>query len=64
MTIKLGRIYLVMFSICAILLTQQTTTIAQKITIENSYQQKISAAVSNLGPVPSPLTRSKIRSPG
>ena len=48
MTIKLGRSYLFILAIFTFLSTQQTNTIAQKIAIENSYQQKISTAVSSL----------------
>jgi len=48
MTIKLGSKYLFILAVCTFLWTQQTTTIAQKIAIENSYQQKVSAAVSSL----------------
>ena len=48
MTIKLGRIYLLIITVCTFLWTQQTSIIAQKIAIENSYQQKVSAAVSSL----------------
>ena len=48
MTIKLGRIYILIFIICTFLWTQKASMISQKITIENSFQQKISAAVSSL----------------
>ena len=48
MAIKLGRSYLFILAIFTFLWTQQTNTIAQKIAIENSYQQKISTAVSSL----------------
>ena len=46
MTIKLGRIYFFVITIVTFLWTQQTSSIAQKIAIENSYQQKVSSAVS------------------
>ncbi len=48
MAIKLGRSYLFILAIFTFLWTQETSTIAQKIAIENSYQQKISTAVSSL----------------
>ena len=48
MAIKLGRSYLFILAIFTFLWTQQTNTIAQKIAIENSYQQKITTAVSSL----------------
>ena len=48
MTIKLGQKYLFILAICTFLWNQQTSDIAQKIAIENSYQQKISIAVSSL----------------
>jgi len=48
MAIKLGRSYLFILAIFTFLWTQQTNTITQKIAIENSYQQKISSAVSSL----------------
>ena len=47
MAIKLGRSYLFILAIFTFLWTQQTNTIAQKIAIENSYQQKISTAIYN-----------------
>ncbi|SVD56343.1 uncharacterized protein METZ01_LOCUS409197, partial [marine metagenome] len=48
MTIKLGRKCLFVLAVCTFLWTQQTSAIAQKIAIENSYQQKVSAAISSL----------------
>ena len=48
MTIKLGRKYLFILVVCTFLWNQQTSIIAQKIAIENSYQQKVSAAISSL----------------
>ena len=48
MTIKLGRKYLIILTICTFLWSQQTNIISQKVAIENSYQQKVSAAVSSL----------------
>ena len=48
MTIKLGRIYLFIITVCTFLWNQQTSFIAQKIAIENSYQQKVEVAVSKL----------------
>ena len=48
MAIKLGRSYLFILAIFTFLWTQQTSAIAQKIAIENSYQQKVSSAVSRI----------------
>ena len=48
MTIKLARIYLFIFVVFTLLWTQHANSIAQKIAIENSYQQKVSAAISSL----------------
>ena len=48
MTIKLGRNYLFILAVCTFLWNQQTSFITQKIAIENSYQQKVFAAVSRM----------------
>ena len=48
MTIKLGHKYLFILAVCTFIGAQKTSNIAQKIAIENSYQQKVSAAVSSL----------------
>ena len=48
MTIKLGRNFFFVLILWALIWTQNTNMIAQKIAIENSYQQKISSAVSSL----------------
>ena len=48
MTIKLGRKYLLLIVLCAFLWNQQAGLLSQKIAIENSYQQKVSSAVSRM----------------
>ena len=48
MTFQIGRKYLFIIAVCAFLWNQQTSFIAQKISIENSYQQKISSALSQM----------------
>ena len=48
MTFKFGRKYLFIIAVCALLWNQQTNIIAQKIAIENSYQQKVSSALSQM----------------
>ena len=48
MNFKFGRKYLFIIVICTFLWNQQTNFIAQKIAIENSYQQKVSSALSQM----------------
>ena len=48
MTIKFGRKYLLLIALCAFLWNQQAGLLTQKIAIENSYQQKVSASMSRL----------------
>ena len=48
MTIKLGRRHLFIIALCAFLWNQQVSILSQKIAIENSYQQKVSSAVSRM----------------
>lgn len=48
MTFKIGKIYIILFVLFTIIWAQQTNAIAQKISIENSYQQKI---LTNLSPL-------------
>ena len=48
MTIKLGRKYPLLIILCAFLWNQQANVLSQKIAIENSYQQKVSSAVSRM----------------
>ncbi len=48
MTIKFGRKYLLLIALCAFLWNQQAGLLSQKIAIENSYQQKVSAAMSRM----------------
>jgi len=48
MTIKFGRKYLLLIALCAFLWNQQAGLLTQKIAIENSYQQKVSAAMSRM----------------
>jgi hypothetical protein len=48
MTIKFGRKYLLLIVLCAFLWNQQANVLSQKIAIENSYQQKVSSAVSRM----------------
>mgnify|MGYP000002808317 FL=1 len=48
MTIKLGRRHFFIIALCAFLWNQQVSILSQKIAIENSYQQKVSSAVSRL----------------
>ena len=48
MTIKFGRKYLLLIALCAFLWNQQANILSQKIAIENSYQQKVSSAVSRM----------------
>ena len=48
MTINLGRRHLFIIALCAFLWNQQVGILSQKIAIENSYQQKVSSAVSRM----------------
>jgi hypothetical protein len=48
MTNKLGRRHLFIIALCAFLWNQQVGILSQKIAIENSYQQKVSSAVSRM----------------
>ena len=48
MTIKFGRRHLFIIALCAFLWNQQVGILSQKIAIENSYQQKVSSAVSRM----------------
>jgi len=48
MTIKLGRRHFFIIALCAFLWNQQVSILSQKIAIENSYQQKVSSAVSRM----------------
>ena len=48
MTIKLGRRHLFIIALCTFLWNQQVGILSQKIAIENSYQQKVSSAVSRM----------------
>ena len=48
MTIKLGRRHLFIIALCTFLWNQQVSILSQKIAIENSYQQKVSSAVSRM----------------
>ena len=48
MTIKFGLKYLSLIAICTFLWNQQANVLSQKIAIENSYQQKVSSAVSRM----------------
>ena len=48
MTIKFGQKYLLLIALCAFLWNQQANVLSQKIAIENSYQQKVSSAVSRM----------------
>ena len=48
MTIKLGLRHLFIIALCAFLWNQQVSILSQKIAIENSYQQKVSSAVSRM----------------
>ena len=48
MTIKFGRRHLLLIALCSFLWNQQTSILSQKIAIENSYQQKVSSAVSRM----------------
>ena len=48
MIIKLGRKHLFIIALCAFLWNQQANILSQKIAIENSYQQKVSSAVSRM----------------
>jgi len=48
MTIKLGRRHIFIIALCAFLWNQQVGILSQKIAIENSYQQKVSSAVSRM----------------
>ena len=48
MTIKLGQKYLLLIVFCAFIWNQQASLLSQKIAIENSYQQKVSSAVSRM----------------
>jgi len=48
MTNKFGRKHLFIIALCAFLWNQQASILSQKIAIENSYQQKVTSAVSRL----------------
>ena len=48
MTNKFGRKHLFIIALCAFLWNQQASILSQKIAIENSYQQKVSSAVSRM----------------
>ena len=48
MTFKFIHKYLFIIAVCSFLWNQQTSFIAQKVTIENSYQQKVSSALSQM----------------
>ena len=48
MTSKFGRKHLFIIALCAFLWNQQVSILSQKIAIENSYQQKVSSAVSRM----------------
>ncbi len=48
MTIKLGLRHIFIIALCAFLWNQQVSILSQKIAIENSYQQKVSSAVSRM----------------
>ncbi len=48
MTINLGRRHIFIIALCAFLWNQQVSILSQKIAIENSYQQKVTSAVSRL----------------
>ena len=48
MTTKLGLKYLLLIVLCAFLWNQQAGLLSQKIAIENSYQQKVSSALSRI----------------
>jgi len=48
MTIKCGLRHLLLIALCAFLWNQQANILSQKIAIENSYQQKVSSAVSRM----------------
>ena len=48
MTIKFGRKHLFIIALCALLWNQQVSILSQKIALENSYQQKVSSAVSRM----------------
>ncbi len=48
MTNKFGRKHLFIIALCAFLWNQQANILSQKIAIENSYQQKVTSAVSRL----------------
>jgi len=48
MTNKFGRRHLLLIVLCAFLWNQQVSILSQKIAIENSYQQKVTSAVSRL----------------
>ena len=48
MTFKIIHKYLFIIAVCSFLWNQQTNLIVQKIAIENSYQQKVSSALSQM----------------
>jgi len=48
MTNKFGRKHLFIIALCTFLWNQQANILSQKIAIENSYQQKVTSAVSRL----------------
>ena len=48
MTFKLGRIFYFILIICTFLWNQQALLLNQKISIENSYRDKVVSAVSRL----------------
>ena len=48
MTFKIIHKYLFIIAVCSFLWNQQTSFIAQKVAIENSYQQKVSSTLSQM----------------
>ncbi|SVB95226.1 uncharacterized protein METZ01_LOCUS248080, partial [marine metagenome] len=48
MTFKIIHKYLFIIAVCSFLWNQQTSFISQKVAIENSYQQKVSSALSQM----------------
>ena len=48
MTIKLARFYIFICFVYTLIWTQQANIISQKISIENSYQKKLTGAIAPL----------------
>ena len=48
MTVKFGQKYLLLIAFCAFLWNQQASILSQKIAIEDSYQKKVTSAVSRM----------------